>query len=159
MLESLPHRRDVPAEHAVYGRTRSGTTCRATCSSRSSRRGSRFYVIDARPVARDVGMGGRVNTIMQTCFFALSGVLPRDEAIAAIKESIQKTYARQARGGRRAELRRGGGHARPSCTEVTVPVGIASGRDATADRAATRPRFRAARDGRDDGGQAATCCR
>ena len=54
----------------------------------------RFYVIDAAPVAEDAGMGNRINTIMQTCFFALSGVLPRDEAIACIKKAIEKTYAR-----------------------------------------------------------------
>ncbi|MDR7471014.1 MAG: pyruvate:ferredoxin (flavodoxin) oxidoreductase [Armatimonadota bacterium] len=51
-----------------------------------------FYVIDALDVARRTGMGGRINTIMQTCFFAISGVLPREEAIAKIKEAIQKTY-------------------------------------------------------------------
>jgi pyruvate-ferredoxin/flavodoxin oxidoreductase len=55
----------------------------------------RFYVIDGNRVARETGMGGRVNTIMQTCFFAISGVLPRDEAIAAIKHSIEKTYGRR----------------------------------------------------------------
>jgi pyruvate-ferredoxin/flavodoxin oxidoreductase len=53
------------------------------------------YVIDAYPVARATGMGGRINTIMQTCFFAISNVLPRQEAIAQIKKSIQKTYARK----------------------------------------------------------------
>ncbi len=53
-----------------------------------------FYVIDAYTVARETGMGVRINTIMQTCFFAISGVLPRDEAIEAIKESIQKTYGK-----------------------------------------------------------------
>jgi len=52
----------------------------------------KFYVIDAYKVARDTGMGERVNTIMQTCFFAISGILPRDEAIAEIKKSIKKTY-------------------------------------------------------------------
>jgi pyruvate-ferredoxin/flavodoxin oxidoreductase len=52
----------------------------------------RFYVIDAYKVARESGMGGRINTVMQVCFFAISGVLPRDEAIAAIKRSIEKTY-------------------------------------------------------------------
>jgi len=52
----------------------------------------RFYVIDAASVARDAGMGRRINTIMQACFFALSGVLPRDEAIAQIKQAIEKTY-------------------------------------------------------------------
>jgi len=55
----------------------------------------RFFVIDAVKVAREAGMGGRINTVMQTCFFALSGVLPRDEAIAAIKTSIKKTYGKR----------------------------------------------------------------
>ena len=53
------------------------------------------FVIDAYPVAKATGMGGRINTIMQTCFFAISNVLPREEAIAKIKKSIQKTYARK----------------------------------------------------------------
>jgi pyruvate-ferredoxin/flavodoxin oxidoreductase len=55
----------------------------------------RFFVIDASKVARDVGMPGRTNTILQTCFFALSGVLPREEAIKQIKKSIEKTYGRK----------------------------------------------------------------
>jgi pyruvate-ferredoxin/flavodoxin oxidoreductase len=55
----------------------------------------KFYVIDAYQVAKDSGMGGRINTVMQTCFFAVSGVLPREEAIASIKHSIEKTYARK----------------------------------------------------------------
>ncbi|MDL1900591.1 pyruvate:ferredoxin (flavodoxin) oxidoreductase [Anaerolineae bacterium CFX9] len=55
----------------------------------------RFYVIDAYKVAKDSGMGGRINTVMQVCFFAISGVLPRDEAIAEIKHSIEKTYGRK----------------------------------------------------------------
>ena len=54
-----------------------------------------FYVIDATTVARNAGMGRRINTIMQTCFFALSGVLPRDEAIEKIKAAIEKTYMRK----------------------------------------------------------------
>ncbi|HXA45851.1 MAG TPA: pyruvate:ferredoxin (flavodoxin) oxidoreductase, partial [Candidatus Angelobacter sp.] len=53
------------------------------------------YVIDATKVARDSGMGGRINTIMQVCFFALSGVLPKAEAIEAIKTSIKKTYGKK----------------------------------------------------------------
>ena len=52
----------------------------------------KFYVIDGYKVAGDAGMGNRVNTIMQTCFFAISGVLPKDEAITAIKDAIKKTY-------------------------------------------------------------------
>ncbi len=55
----------------------------------------KFYVIDGYKVAQASGMGGRVNTIMQTCFFAISGVLPKDEAIAAIKNSIKKTYGKK----------------------------------------------------------------
>jgi pyruvate-ferredoxin/flavodoxin oxidoreductase len=55
----------------------------------------KFYVIDATKVARESGMGGRINTIMQVCFFALSGVLPKQEAIDAIKESIRKTYGKK----------------------------------------------------------------
>ena len=54
-----------------------------------------FYVIDGSKVARDAGMGSRINTIMQTCFFAISGVLPREEAIAQIKKSIRKTYGKR----------------------------------------------------------------
>ena len=55
----------------------------------------KFYVIDAVEVARAAGMGGRINTVMQTCFFAISGVLPREEAIASIKHSIEKTYGKR----------------------------------------------------------------
>jgi pyruvate-ferredoxin/flavodoxin oxidoreductase len=55
----------------------------------------KFYVIDAVQVAKATGMGGRINTVMQTCFFAISGVLPREEAIERIKYSIQKTYGRR----------------------------------------------------------------
>ncbi len=55
----------------------------------------KFYVIDGYKVAEDTGMGGRINTIMQTCFFAISQVLPRDEAIEQIKKSIKKTYGRK----------------------------------------------------------------
>ncbi len=54
-----------------------------------------FHVIDAYTVARDSGMAGRINTVMQTCFFALSGVMPKDAAIAKIKTAIQKTYGKK----------------------------------------------------------------
>ncbi len=54
-----------------------------------------FYVIDAHKVAEETGMGGRINTIMQTCFFAISGVLPRKQAITKIKESIKKSYSKR----------------------------------------------------------------
>ncbi len=54
-----------------------------------------LHVIDAVKVAQAAGMGGRINAVMQACFFALSGVLPRDEAIAEIKKSIEKTYKKK----------------------------------------------------------------
>ncbi|MBU1174455.1 MAG: pyruvate:ferredoxin (flavodoxin) oxidoreductase [Alphaproteobacteria bacterium] len=57
----------------------------------------KFFVIDATKAAREVGLGNRTNTILQTCFFALSGVLPRDEAIAKIKYAIEKTYSKKGR--------------------------------------------------------------
>lgn len=58
---------------------------------------AKFYVIDATSVARETGMSGRINTIMQTCFFALSGVLPREEAILQIKKAIEKTYFKKGK--------------------------------------------------------------
>ncbi|GAA0530121.1 pyruvate-ferredoxin/flavodoxin oxidoreductase [Rhizomicrobium palustre] len=59
-------------------------------------KGLKLYTIDASKVAQKAGMGGRINTIMQTCFFALAGVLPKDEAIAAIRKAIEKTYGRKS---------------------------------------------------------------
>jgi pyruvate-ferredoxin/flavodoxin oxidoreductase len=55
----------------------------------------KFYVIDAYKVAEQTGMGTRINTIMQTCFFAISNVLPKEEAIQKIKDSIKKTYGKK----------------------------------------------------------------
>ena len=55
----------------------------------------KFYIIDGYEVAKRTGMGVRINTIMQTCFFAISGVLPRDEAIGKIKGAIEKTYSKK----------------------------------------------------------------
>ncbi|MCA9401777.1 MAG: pyruvate:ferredoxin (flavodoxin) oxidoreductase, partial [Candidatus Omnitrophica bacterium] len=55
----------------------------------------KFYVIDGYTVARDTGMGGMINTIMQTCFFAISGILPKEEAIKAIKNAIKKAYGKK----------------------------------------------------------------
>jgi pyruvate-ferredoxin/flavodoxin oxidoreductase len=55
----------------------------------------RFFVINAYDVASQTGMGGRINTIMQTCFFAISGILPREQAIAEIKHAIEKTYGKR----------------------------------------------------------------
>src|SRR3954470_24037750 len=55
----------------------------------------RFFAIDAFDLARQTGMGTRINTIMQTCFFAITGILPRDEAIGHIKKAIEKSYGKR----------------------------------------------------------------
>ena len=58
-------------------------------------KGLALWVVDADRVAREVGMGGRINTVMQPCFFSLANVLPRERAIAAIRRSIEKSYAKR----------------------------------------------------------------
>ncbi len=60
-------------------------------------KGLQLWVIDAYRVAADAGMGRRINTIMQTCFFAISGILPREQALSAIKQAVEKTYGRKSR--------------------------------------------------------------
>ena len=85
----------------------------------------RFYVIDAYEVAQKTGMGGRVNTIMQTCFFAISGVLPREEAIERIKYSINKTYGKRGE----AVVQRNYeavDHTLANLAEVKVPKAVSS---------------------------------
>ena len=67
----------------------------ATTQGEMLRKKIEFYVIDGYKVAREAGMGTRINTIMQTCFFAISGVLPREDAIKQIKKAIQKTYGKR----------------------------------------------------------------
>ena len=95
MLEVRRARRHLPAEQPLSARTRSGSSCREQVQQQIIDKKLKFYVIDGYDVARDTGMGGRINTIMQTCFFAISGVLPREEAIAAIKNAIKKTYGKR----------------------------------------------------------------
>ena len=58
----------------------------------------RMFVVDATRVAREAGLGKRVNTVLQACFFALADLMPRDEAIAAIKGAIQATYGKRGEG-------------------------------------------------------------
>src|SRR5678809_362682 len=55
----------------------------------------RFYVINASKVAKETGMGSRINSILQTCFFSISDVMPKEEAITYIKNAIRKTYGRK----------------------------------------------------------------
>ena len=82
--------------NSPHAPTRSGTRCRGPVQEQIIAKHLDVYVIDAGRIARDVGLAGRINTVMQTCFFAISGVLPRDEAIAQIKEAIAQDV-RQAR--------------------------------------------------------------
>ena len=67
-------------------------------------KGLRLFVIDASSVAQSLGLGPRVNTILQTCFFAISGVLPREEGIQRIRHSIEKSYGAEGPCGSREEF-------------------------------------------------------
>jgi pyruvate-ferredoxin/flavodoxin oxidoreductase len=66
------------------------------CQEQLSAKKARFYVIDASKVASDCGLGGRINTVMQACFFAVSGILPLDEALAAVREAIAQAYGKKS---------------------------------------------------------------
>ncbi|HWB61057.1 MAG TPA: pyruvate:ferredoxin (flavodoxin) oxidoreductase [Chthoniobacteraceae bacterium] len=81
--------------NTVHGPDQVWTHLPVEVQSRIIEKKLRFFVIDATKVAHESGMRGRINTVMQTCFFAISGVLPRDEAIAHIKKAIKKTYGRK----------------------------------------------------------------
>ena len=96
----------LPAQLPLRSRTRFGTACPR--GARSNHREEPEVLCDRRLrwwLAR-AGMGTRVNTIMQTCFFAISGVLPRDEAIEKIKATIRKTYGEEGRRTGQTQLRR-----------------------------------------------------
>jgi pyruvate-ferredoxin/flavodoxin oxidoreductase len=81
--------------NSIYGRDEVWDKLPRQVQERIIERKIKFYIIDAYSVAQKTGMGARINTIMQTCFFAISGVLPRDEAIEKIKSAIKKTYGKK----------------------------------------------------------------
>ncbi|HEY8293421.1 MAG TPA: 2-oxoacid:acceptor oxidoreductase family protein, partial [Thermomicrobiales bacterium] len=81
--------------NSVYGPDAVWDQLPRTAQEEIIRKGLRLFVIDGYAIAKQTGMRGRVNTIMQTAFFALSGVLPKDAAIAAIKRAIEKTYGKR----------------------------------------------------------------
>jgi pyruvate-ferredoxin/flavodoxin oxidoreductase len=84
-----------------------------------------FYTIDAYQVSLDADMGRRINTVMQTCFFAISGILPQEDAITAIKHAVEKTYGRKGR--RIAELNyRAIDKTLASLNQVVVPTDVAT---------------------------------
>ena len=98
------------------------------------------YAIDAGRIAREAGLAGRTNTVLQTCFFAISGVLPRDEAIDKIKAAIAKTYGRRgadvvARNHAAVDRALAGLH------RIEVPGRVTSGRDLPAVVPAGAPEF------------------
>jgi pyruvate-ferredoxin/flavodoxin oxidoreductase len=99
-----------------------------------------FYVIDGYEVARKAGMGTRINTIMQTCFFAISGVLPREEAIEQIKKSIKKTYGKRGEAVV-AKNFAAVDHALAHLEKVTLPTAVSSGFDLIPSISADAPKF------------------
>jgi pyruvate-ferredoxin/flavodoxin oxidoreductase len=98
------------------------------------------YAIDADRIARTVGLAGRINVVLQTCFFAISGVLPREEAIARIKEAIEKTYGR--RGAAVVERNRAAvDHALEGLHRIEVPKGVTATRELPPPVPAHAPEF------------------
>jgi len=86
-------REELSCSTVRLAKTRFGISCPAWSSSIAKK--AKLFVIDAYEVARSTGMGSRMNTILQVCFFASSNVLPRGEAIEAIRKSIRDTYGRK----------------------------------------------------------------
>ena len=108
------------------------------------------YAIDAGEIAREVGLAGRTNIVLQTCFFAISGVLPREDAIARIKEAITKTYGR--RGDEVVERNHAAvDRALEGLHRITVPDRATGTREAAADRACACPGVCPHGHGGDDG--------
>jgi len=100
----------------------------------------KMYVIDAVKVAHDCGMGGRINTVMQTCFFAISGVLPREEAIEQIKYSIKKTYGKKGEEVVQMNIK-AVDNTLANMFEVTIPVGQTGGFEVLPSVSANAPAF------------------
>ncbi|MCP3848911.1 MAG: pyruvate:ferredoxin (flavodoxin) oxidoreductase [Gammaproteobacteria bacterium] len=99
-----------------------------------------FYTIDAYAVARASGMGKRINTIMQTCFFAISGVLPKEQAIESIKEAVVKTYGKK--GQRIVDMNHKAiDHTLTSLEQVKVPDTISSQFEIRPPVSANAPEF------------------
>jgi pyruvate-ferredoxin/flavodoxin oxidoreductase len=99
-----------------------------------------FYVIDGYEVARKAEMGTRINTIMQTCFFAISGVLPREEAIEQIKKSIKKTYGKRGEAVV-AKNYAAVDHALAHLEKVKLPAAVSSSFDLIPPISAHAPKF------------------
>lgn len=100
----------------------------------------KVFAIDAYKVARETGMGGRINTIMQTCFFAISGVLPREEAIAHIKNAIKKTYSKKGQHVVEQNYK-AVDHTLQALFEVSLPAEVSSTRSMTSNIPSHAPDF------------------
>ena len=101
-----PPRARPSCSTARTGRTRCGSTCPSRPAGRSSTSSLRMFVVDGYRVAKEAGLGTRVNTVLQTCFFALADILPLDEAVVG-DQGRDREDLRQARRDRaHAELRR-----------------------------------------------------
>ena len=150
-------RRRLPAQQP-YGpdevwdhlplRSAGATSSRRNCSSTSS---------TPTTWPHKTGMGGRINTIMQTCFFAISGVLPREQAIEEIKKSIKKTYGKRGDAVVQTELRSGGWHPGATCTKVKVPAEVTSNFSRRRAVAAKRPDSSRTCSARSSSSKATTC--
>ncbi len=144
VLDVADDGRDVPAQQRRTAPTRSGTSCRARCRSRSSTKKLQL-LRDRRAtrVAREAGLGGRINTVMQTCFFALSGVLParrgdrRDQG--GDREDLRRSAARRSS----TATSRPSTCALDSCTRSTCPAAVTAS-DASRPRRRRGARLRAA---------------
>jgi pyruvate-ferredoxin/flavodoxin oxidoreductase len=101
---------------------------------------AKFYVIDAYQVARETGMGSRMNTIMQACFFVISKVLPREEAIEAIRKSIRDTYGKKGEEVVRQNLR-AVDETLAHLFEVSVPEKVTSQTEMPTPFSAEAPKF------------------
>ena len=111
----------------------------------------RLYVIDAGRIAREAGLGGRTNTVLQTCFFAISGVLERTQAVERIKAEITKTYGR--RGAEVVEPQPGRRRSSASTGSIRCNshAAVTSTAPGATDRARAGSGVRAKRDRHDDG--------
>ncbi|MCB9787599.1 MAG: pyruvate:ferredoxin (flavodoxin) oxidoreductase [Deltaproteobacteria bacterium] len=104
------------------------------------RLGLRLFVVDADRVASEAGLGRRINTVMMTCFFALSGVLPREQAVARIQAFVRKAYGKRGEAVVERNLA-GVARALDHMSEVTVPGGAPNGRPIAATVASGAPEF------------------
>jgi pyruvate-ferredoxin/flavodoxin oxidoreductase len=112
----------------------------AETQSQIRAKGLRVYAIDAAAVAREAGLGGRINTVMQVCFFALARLLPVDDAIARIKYAIEKSYGRQGPETVRKNIA-GVDRSLASLSEVVIPSPEADAAAVAAKLPADAPEF------------------